>query len=126
MASNAFKWNKANNGGLLIGLVGADHVKFSCGITGRYQRMAKDNQMECKSVILNPSLIDTRPSGSVSIMSNTASAASASGTDGLTLQLRYLKKGIDAGSKEARESINTGGVLPFADYIVLSNSPDLD
>lgn len=120
MASNAIKWNNANDGGLLIGLVGADHVKFCGGITGRYQRMAKDKQLECTSVILNPSLIDTRPSGSVGIAANTASAASPSGTDGLTLQLRYLKRGIQAGSPEAREASNTGGVLPLADYIVLS------
>lgn len=120
MANNAIKWNKANEGGLLIGLVGADHVKFSGGITGRYRRMANDKQLNCISVILNPSLIDTRPSGSVSMLSNSASAASASGLDGLTLQLRYLKPGIDAGSPEAQDSINTGGVLPLADYIVLS------
>jgi hypothetical protein len=124
MASNAIKWNKANDGGLLVGLVGADHVKFSGGITGRYQRMATDNHLECISVILNPSLIDTRPSGSVGIAANTASAASPSGTDGLTLQLRYLKRGIQAGSPEAREASNTGGVLPLADYIVLSKESE--
>lgn len=122
MANNAFKWNSNHQGGLILGLVGADHVKFEGGITGRYQRMAKDKQFNCISLILNPSLIDTRPSGSVSMMSNSASAASASGMDGLTLQLRYLKRGVDVGSPESRESVNTGGVLPLADYIVLSNS----
>ena len=122
MANNAIKWNLANKGGLMIGLVGADHVKFEGGITGRYQRMAKDKEFQCLSVILNPSLIDTRPSGSVSFMANSASAASPSGTDGLTLQLRYLKKGIHAGSPESRDSSNTGGVLALADYIILSQS----
>jgi len=118
MASNAYKWTKVNRG-LMIGLVGADHVKFEGGITGRYKRMAKDQQLDSISVILNPTLIDTRPSGSVSMTSN--SAASALGTDQLTLQLRYLKQGVTAGSLESRESTNTGGVLALADYIVVSN-----
>ena len=122
MASNAYKWTKANQDGLLIGLVGADHVKFEGGITGRYKRMAANSNLRCKSVILNPTLIDTRPSGSVSMASNTASAASQSGMDGLSLQLRYLKKGVEVGSPESRDSSNTGGVLALADYIVLSNS----
>ena len=106
----------------MVGLVGLDHVKFEGGITGRFQRLAKlsDQHMNCMSVILNPTLIDTRPSGSVSMASN--SAATAAGADGLTLQLRYLKQGVAVGSPESRESSNTGGVLAFADYIVVSNS----
>ena len=130
MASNAYKWNKENPTGLMIGLVGADHVKFQGGITGRYARLASKEEeegvnkqmLDCKSVILNPTLIDTRPSGSVSMMSNTASAASTLGDNGLSLQLRYLKQGVDVGSTESRESRNTGGVLPLADYVVTSKS----
>ena len=128
MANNAYKWNKKNEVGLMIGLVGADHAKFQGGITGRYQRLAKKEaaangqQLNCLSVILNPTLIDTRPSGSVSMESNTASAGSKIGNNGLSLQLRYLKKGIDVGSPESRESSATGGVLPLADYLVLSKS----
>ena len=106
----------------MIGLVGADHVKFEGGITGRYQRMATDRKLNCLSVILNPTLIDTRPSGSVSMMTNLASAASASGTDGLSLQLRYLKQGVEVGSRESKDGSNTGGVLALADYIVVSNN----
>ena len=117
MASNAYKWTRANRG-LMIGLVGADHVKFNAGIPGRYQRMATDEQLGCISVVLNPTLIDTRPSGSVGILSN--SAASASGADGLTLQLRYPKHRVDVVSFESREGSNTGGVLALADYIVMS------
>jgi hypothetical protein len=120
MANSAYLWNKRNKGGIMIGLVGADHVKFEGGITGRYQRMANDSQLKCTSVILNPSLIDTRPSGSVIMMNNDASAASASGVEGLTLQLRYLKRGADVASPESGDSVNTGGVLALADYIVLS------
>ena len=45
MASNAYKWTKANRG-LMIGLVGADHVKFNAGIPRRYQRMVADEQLD--------------------------------------------------------------------------------
>ena len=56
------------------------------------------------------------------MMSNSASAASTLGDNGLSLQLRYLKQGVDVGSTESRESRNTGGVLPLADYIVVSKA----
>lgn len=118
MASNAYGWTRDNKGGLMIGLVGADHVKFEGGITGRYRRLAEGSRLDCISVILNPTLIDTRPSGTVSMASN--SAAAAAGAEGLTLQLRYLKKGVDVGSRESRGSASTGGVLALADYLVLS------
>ena len=120
MASNAYKWVVNNPGGLICCLVGADHVKFTGGITGRFQRMAKEQQLDCTSLILNPTLIDTRPSGSVSMLSN--AAASASGPNDLTLQLRYLKEGVVAGSEESRLPESTGGVLALADYLVLSSS----
>lgn len=35
MASMAYGWTASNPGGLLVGLVGADHVKFDKGIPGR-------------------------------------------------------------------------------------------
>ena len=117
MANMAYKWT-ANTGGLLIGLVGADHVKFESGITGRYRRLASNDRLNSISVILNPTLIDTRPSGSVSFASN--QAASSSGPDGLSLQLRYLKPGVAMGSPEAGDRANTGGVLALADYLVLN------
>ncbi len=119
MASNAYKWVVNNPGGLICCLVGSDHVKFTGGITGRFQRLAQEQELDCTSVILNPTLIDTRPSGSVSMLSNLA--VLASGPNDLTLQLRYLKEGVDVGSKESRLPESTGGVLALADYLVLSN-----
>jgi len=119
MASNAYKWIMNNPGGLICCLVGADHVKFTGGITGRFQRLAQDQRLDCTSVILNPTLIDTRPSGSVSMLSNLA--VLASGPNDLTLQLRYLKEGVDVRSEESRLPESTGGVLALADYLVLSS-----
>ena len=119
MAGNAYAWTKKNPGGLMFGLVGADHVKFEKGITGRYQKLVKDER-ESVSVLLNPTLIDTRPSGSVS---NYANASSSSYPDQITLQLRYLKDDIDATSSEMRRlPSSTGGVLPLADYLVITEN----
>lgn len=119
MAGNAYEWNMNNPGGLMVGLVGADHVKFEKGITGRYQKLVNE-QRDCVSVLLNPTLIDTRPSGSVA---SYAQAYSSLYPDQITLQLRYLKDGVDASSSEIRNSPDsTGGVLSLADYIVISNA----
>jgi len=118
MAGNAFRWCEKNPGGLMIGLVGADHVKFEKGVTGRYASLAKGTR-ETISVLLNPTLIDTRPSGSVS---NYVNADSSSYPDQITLQLRYLKDGVSFSSPDRLLPENTGGVLPLADYIVISNT----
>ena len=117
MASNAHSWVEKNPTGLIVGLVGADHVKFRDGIPGRFARMGGDS-LSCTSVLLNPTLIDTRPPGSVS---SVAGAASSQYPDQITLQLRYLKADVDKQDPEARKRPeSTGGVLPLADYIVVS------
>jgi len=126
MASNAYAWTERNPGGLIIGLVGADHVKFVGGITGRYTQMMAATTAKGGSppkhniaILLNPTLIDTRPSGSVS---NILNSDSSSYPDKLTLQLRYVKEGVDANSVEAVIAPqNTGGVLPLSDYIIVSS-----
>lgn len=112
MGHYAHEWTKANPNGLLIGLVGADHVKFGMGVPGRYQRFASADattKSSCTSIMLNPSLIDTRPSGSVDMANNNLVR-----TDQITLQLRYLK------DEAPQESRVTGGVLPLADYLVVT------
>lgn len=113
MASRAFRWTEENPGGLLVGLVGADHVKYRSGIPGRYDRMVGSSR-DCVSVILNPSLIDTRPSGSITMAQNTYDP------NQLTLQLLYTKDGVDvdATTDDRFRDENIGGSLPLADYIL--------
>mmetsp|Transcript_27632 Transcript_27632/g.38871 ORF Transcript_27632/g.38871 Transcript_27632/m.38871 type:complete len:125 (-) Transcript_27632:134-508(-) len=69
MASTASAWTSTNPNGLVIGLVSADHVKFKNGIIpGRHSMMAgatSDCTSIITSIILNPTLMDKRPSGSV-------------------------------------------------------------
>jgi Haem-binding uptake, Tiki superfamily, ChaN len=117
MASGAFSWCSKNPGGLLIGLVGADHVKFKNGIPGRFSRMAaKENLLDCKSVVINPTLIDSRPSGSVASI---PTSDLAQYPERITLQLRYVKSAsVNPETGVALE--RKEGVLPFSDYVVLT------
>lgn len=116
MASSAHSWVLKNPGGLLVGLVGADHVKFGNGIPGRFARMARED-WDCTAVVINPTLVDSRPAGSVVSVSG---SDSSSDPDSITLQLRYLKDGVDPASEARRLPGSTGGVLPFSDYIVVA------
>lgn len=116
MATAAHSWVSENAGGLLIGLVGADHVKFGNGIPGRFARLS-GGKCDCTTVIINPTLIDSRPSGSVSSIPGSDSAKTP---DLITLQLRYLKDDVDPTSESRRLPESTGGVLPFADYLVVT------
>lgn len=99
-----------------MGLVGADHVKFQDGIPARYTRMIANQPSPSSSVsvMLNPTLIDTRPSGSVS---NVVGAESSLNPDLITLQLRYLKAGVEF--KDRALPSSTAGVLPLSDYIII-------
>lgn len=129
MAGNAYDWTNDNEGGVMIGLIGADHVKFEKGVVGRYQRLLDKNKGDSGaksisdamnvSVLLNPTLIDTRPSGSTAAYMNASSSAFP---DQITLQLRYLKDGVVSSSPDQSLPSSTGGVLPLADYIVISNA----
>lgn len=128
MAGNAYQWTKENEGGIMVGLVGADHVKFEKGVVGRYQRLF--DREPCNNglnvaVLLNPTLIDTLPSGS--LLSGAAprvgpDASSPLTPNQITLQLRYLKDDIPSSSEYRNLPSSTGGVLPLADYIVVSQN----
>jgi uncharacterized iron-regulated protein len=124
MACRAHAWTLQNPSGLLVGLVGADHVKFQNGIPARYARLAaaaatgEAATSDCITVLLNPTLIDTRPPGTVEM----DVGAGSSRPDLITLQLRYYNDGIDI--KTATPEMlalpsSTGGVLPLADYLVI-------
>jgi hypothetical protein len=72
----------------------------------------------CITVLLNPTLIDTRPPGTVEM----DVGAGSSRPDLITLQLRYYNDGIDV--KTATPEMlalpsSTGGVLPLADYLII-------
>jgi len=64
--------------------------------------------------MLNPTLIDARPSGTVQ---NTDASMSSQNPDSITLQLRHLKDNVDRLDGALPES--TGGALPLADYVII-------
>lgn len=68
------------------------------------------------SVVLNPTLIDSRPPGTVSLIRD---ADSPDFPERLTLQLRYLKDDVLADDTERDLPSSTGGVLPFADFVLI-------
>lgn len=98
MASAANQFVAKNPGCLLVGLVGADHIKFQNGIAGRFNRMAS-SQTGGSSILLNPTPLDSRPSRTVV---SARESISSDDPNLLTLQLRD----------------GSGEVAPLADYIV--------
>jgi hypothetical protein len=92
------------------------------GIPGRYSRYSPSNRGVCVSVLLNPTLIDTRPYGTIT---NTPEAMSSKYPDRITLQLRFLKDDVAAVDDNNDQNAvsdgpsSTGGVLPLADYLVI-------
>jgi len=115
MASRSYRWTNENPGGLLVGLVGADHVKYRSGIPGRYDRMVGTSR-DCVSMMLNPSLIDTRASGTTTMEENTYDPKK------LILQLIYVREGVDATTDARFKDENIGGSLPLADYILINRN----
>lgn len=78
-------------------------VKFRQGIPGRFSGMA-GNDADCVSVLLNPTLVDSRPPGLVAM---SPEAMSSAYLDQITLQLHY------------KDGAGTSGVLPLGDYLVV-------
>ena len=59
MANKAAEWTRKNPSGLLVSIVGADHVKFGGGVPNRYAYAAGLELDKVRTVILNPSAVDT-------------------------------------------------------------------
>ena len=104
MANVSANWCNNNPDGILLGCVGLDHIKFANGIPARFSRLCANPNSSNISLLLNPTLTDTRPPGTVSMVANLATS-----TDRITLQLPYEDDGVER-----------SGVLPLADYLVLT------
>ena len=71
---------------------------------------------DCISVMLNPTLVDTRPPGTVVINDD---AITPQNPEKITLQLRYLKDNVPLDSSTRSLPESTGGVMPLADFLVI-------
>eukprot|EP00555_Chaetoceros_dichaeta_P007309 CAMPEP_0198267306 /NCGR_PEP_ID=MMETSP1447-20131203/32446_1 /TAXON_ID=420782 /ORGANISM="Chaetoceros dichaeta, Strain CCMP1751" /LENGTH=54 /DNA_ID=CAMNT_0043957831 /DNA_START=1 /DNA_END=161 /DNA_ORIENTATION=- len=54
MASTSVAWLTKNPGGLMLGLLGGNHVKFGCGVPARTARMLPGGLDEVASILINP------------------------------------------------------------------------
>lgn len=60
MGSAAANWVRDHPTGLLVGMIGSDHVKFGCGAAGRCARALKQGGLGgVRTVLLNPTCADT-------------------------------------------------------------------
>merc|ERR1712086_876843 len=59
MGSASAAWLTDNPSGLLLGLVGVNHVKFACGVPARTARMLPGGLDGVSSVLLNPTPAST-------------------------------------------------------------------
>lgn len=59
MATAAASWLAANPRGLLLALVGTNHVKFACGVPARTARMLPGGIDSVASILLNPTPANT-------------------------------------------------------------------
>ena len=59
MASASASWLRDHPDGLLVGLVGTNHVKFGCGVPARTARMLPGGLDAVTSVLLNPTPANT-------------------------------------------------------------------
>ncbi|GMH60302.1 hypothetical protein TL16_g03021, partial [Triparma laevis f. inornata] len=113
MASVSSAWTSANPSGLFVGVIGADHVKFGCGVPNRYAFSTGMDLDSVKSVILNPSAVDTAK----------WSANNNNDQVPLTLQLQFGNAG-DGDVLQAAATVKQvkagSSVLPFADFMWLA------
>lgn len=147
MASASASWCSANPDGLLVGLVGSDHVKFGCGVPARTARMLPGGLSSVASVMLNPTSADTVSDPSTGTLSDGTRMPQRErnfgrGPDGrvnfgnYVLQLRYAPVAGDngppiVGSKPedvvqavSMSQASTGSsVLALADYLVFTTPP---
>merc|ERR1719174_1122630 len=126
MANTGAAWTRQNPSGLLVSIVGADHVKFGGGVPNRYAYAAGLDLDKVRTVILNPSAGDTA--------GPQLETLKADAPVPLTLQIRFAAQDGDGGipviggnsvvdvAAAARvKQVRPGSrVLPFSDVLWLS------
>ena len=137
MASASAAWCEANPTGLLIGLVGSDHVKFGCGVPARCARQLPGGLATTAAVLLNPRPIDTRDGQAPPAPTNGLKGADGKyNIEDYVLQLRFAPVAGDGGppvigsapsdvekAAQQRQARNGQSVLPLADYIMFGGNP---
>ena len=130
MAAAAAAWLGQNPGGMLVGLVGLQHAKFSCGVVARTARMLPEGRAAVASVLLNPTPANTfaDPSNlrlcdaSAVVVADEACLRNEIEVQNYVLQLRYAAgQGAPVTEAVAAAQATAGsGVLPLSDFLVFS------
>ena len=140
MASRSAAWLTEHPDGQLLGLMGVNHVKFSCGVPARTARMLPGGRDVVTSVLLNPTPANTFLDGpqSLRLCDGTAVANEAcvlnpemGEIQNYVLQVPYggvpgVPGGMavrDEASSAARQAKRGSSVLALSDYIIFSPAP---
>ena len=135
MASATAAWLTQNPDGLLLGLVGTNHVKFACGAPARAARMLPGGLDEVASVMLNPRPAQTfLDPTDLRLCDRTAVANEACVRNDIelqnyVLQIPYASRGAPASealNADVKEAISTmqakraSSVLALSDFMIFS------
>lgn len=130
MSSRSAKWLNENPDGLLIGLIGSDHVKFGCGVPARCARQI-GSRSAVATVMLNPGVIDTSDNFRANVPTRGGGMATF---EDFTLQLRFSPVSGDGGPPMAGAAPDdrqkafamsqtrdaNDAVLSLADFLIFS------
>lgn len=128
MATRAARWLRSHPNGRLVGLVGSDHVKFSCGVPSRTARLLQEPQSSVKSIMLNPTPIDTARDATdvqqsdIILQIRFAAIAGRSNDPPVRRSVTGGNSALDVEEALAMRQIQEGnqGVLPVADFFWFS------
>ena len=105
MANTGAAWTKRNPSGLLVSIVGADHVKFGGGVPNRYAYAAGLELDKVRTVILNPSAVDTA--------GPQLETLKADAPVPLTLQIRFAAADGDGGIPNCGKGTSIGAEASY-------------
>ena len=124
MATAAASWCVANPQGLMLGLLGSEHVAYSCGVPARCARQLGGVQ-SVASVLLNPDpnvAAETAVAGVVRAMPARGSDGRVDFGGSYTLQLPFAAADVDraAAFAAAQTHSPTSDVLALADFLLFA------
>lgn len=130
MASASAGWLASHPDGLLLGMVGVNHAKFSCGVPARTARMLPGGLDVVKSVLLNPTAANSYVDPmNLRICDRTAVANEACVRNDIEVQNYVLQLQLPDGNRQpvdqdesvwAMQAKRGRSVLALSDYMIFS------
>ena len=138
MASASIEWLDQHPSGLLLGLLGTNHVKFSCGVPARTARQLAGGLDVVTSVLLNPTPANTFVDPlNLRVCDRTAVAHEACVRNDIEVQNYVLQvpyatargmAGVEEQTEDQAEAVSAmqakrrSSVLALSDYLIFSPS----